>query len=85
MTDVAVGAANVGKLTAVLVAGGGGMVGVAKDGDCVDMACTVRAAAVNTAFGSSVAGALEGRLQAASIKMMSNSKEMIRIFDILFS
>jgi hypothetical protein len=53
---------------------------------CVDIACTVNAAAVNTALGSSVAGAAEGRLQAASIKIIINNKETKRVFlDILFS
>jgi hypothetical protein len=50
------------------------------------MACTVSAAAVNTAFGSSVAGALDGRLQAASIKiMMNNIKTKWMRLDILVS
>jgi hypothetical protein len=77
---------NVGKLAAVFVAGGGGSVGVLNGVACVDMACTVRAAAVNTAFGSSVAGAREGRLQAASIKIIASKREMKRmLFNILFS
>jgi hypothetical protein len=50
------------------------------------MACTVNAAAVNTAFGSSVAGAAEGRLQAARIKIIINKRETKRKFlNILFS
>jgi hypothetical protein len=84
--DVEVGRGRVGKLTAVFVAGGGGSVGVLNGVACVDMACTVRAAAVNTAFGSSVAGAREGRLQAASIKIITNKREMKRmLLNILFS
>jgi hypothetical protein len=86
---VDVGRARVGKLTAVFVAKGGGRVGVTKGVawvDCVDMACTVKAAAVNTAFGSSVAGALDGRLQAARTKIIRNKPETMRMFlDILFS
>ncbi len=65
-----------GKLTAVLVAAGGGMVGVLKGVTWVvanvDMACTVSAAAVNTALGSSVAGLLVGRLQAERINRIMN-------------
>jgi hypothetical protein len=69
-----------------LVASGGAKVGVLNPVDCVDMACTVNAAAVNTAFGSSVAGACDGRLQAASIKMkMKNGAIKRNVFDILFS
>src|SRR5574338_825340 len=88
---VAVGRASVGKLAAeVLVGAGGGMVGVLNGVTCVvekvDMACTVSAAAVNTALGSSVAGLLVGRLQAARIKMIMNRIEAKRIIlDILFS
>jgi len=86
---VEVGSARVGKLTAVFVANGGGRVGVTNGVACVDsvdMACTVKAAAVNTAFGSSVAGALDGRLQAARIKIMRNKPETKRmLLDILFS
>jgi len=77
---------NVGKLTAVFVAGGGGIVGVLNGVAWVDIACTVKAAAVNTALGSSVAGAREGRLQAASRKIMANNTEMKRmLLNILFS
>jgi hypothetical protein len=88
---VAVGRARVGKvLTEVLVAAGGGMVGVLKGVTWVvanvDMAWTVIAAAVNTAFGSSVAGLLVGRLQAERIKRMMNKMETGRtILGILFS
>jgi hypothetical protein len=54
--------------------------------DVVDIAWTVSAAAVNTAFGSSVAGALDGRLQAVNKKiMMSNSVAIRALVDILFS
>jgi len=87
---VAVGTARVGKLTEVLVAKGGGMVGVLNGVTCVvanvDIAWTVIAAAVNTAFGSSVAGLLVGRLQAERIKMIMNRMEKGRaILSILFS
>ena len=81
-----VGRASVGKLTEVFVANGGARVGVLNGVGCVDMACTVNAAAVNTAFGASVAGAWEGRLQAASIKIkMKNGAIKRIILDILFS
>jgi hypothetical protein len=87
---VAVGRARVGKLAAVLVAAGGGMVGVLKGVTCVvenvDIACTVSAAAVNTALGSSVAGLLEGRLQAERINKIINRMEIGRtILNILIS
>jgi hypothetical protein len=89
-TTVAVGSASVGNGTAVLVACGAGSVGVLNDEtgvteDVVDMACTVNAAAVKTALGSSVAGVFDGRLQAASRKMMMNNMETERtVFNILF-
>jgi len=83
---VGVGRARVGKLTAVFVARGGARVGVLNGVAWVDMACTVKAAAVNTAFGSSVAGAFDGKIQAASIKMTINNRETKRmVLDILFS
>ena len=85
-TAVAEGRTRVGILTAVFVAGGGGRVKVLNGVACVDMACTVNAAAVNTAFGASVAGACDGRLQAASIKMnIKNGAIKRMILDILFS
>jgi hypothetical protein len=50
------------------------------------MACTVIAAAVNTALGSSVAGLLVGRLQAERINRIMNNRETGRtIFGILIS
>jgi hypothetical protein len=50
------------------------------------MACTVNAAAVNTAFGSSVAGLLVGRLQAERINRIMNRMETGRtILGILIS
>jgi hypothetical protein len=50
----------------------------------VDIACTVNAAAVNTALGSSVAGAREGRLHAESTNMMAVKIETIwAVFNIL--
>jgi hypothetical protein len=64
----------------------GGRVGVLNATGWVNWACTVNAAAVNTAFGSSVAGALEGRLHAESINMMTvKIKRLGPIFDIRFS
>jgi hypothetical protein len=90
---VEVGRARVGKLTEVLVAAGGGRVGVTNGVSrlpvgvaCVDIAWTVSAAAVKTAFGSSVAGEFEGRLQAVRIRIKMNKIETGRaIFNILFS
>jgi hypothetical protein len=88
---VAVGRASVGKLLMdVLVAAGGGMVGVLKGVTWVvanvDMACTVKAAAVKTALGSSVAGLLVGRLQAERINRIMNKIETGRtILGILIS
>ncbi len=90
---VEVGSARVGNLTEVFVAAGGGRVGVTNGvsrllvGEaCVDSAWTVSAAAVNTALGSSVAGAFDGRLQAVTIKIMMKSMETGRIIlDILIS
>jgi hypothetical protein len=88
---VAVGRASVGKLIEVLVeAAGGGMVGVLKGVTGVvanvDMACTVIAAAVNTALGSSVAVLLDGRLQAERINRIMNVRETGRtILSILIS
>jgi len=83
-TGVEDGSARVGKDTAVLVAGGGGSVGVLNGVTCVDMACTVSAAAVNTALGSSVAGELDGRLHAESMNMMAVKIEIKRaVFNIL--
>ena len=55
-----------------------GRVGVLNDKDGVSCACMVCAAAVNTAFGSSVAGALDGRLHAESI-MITVKIEMLRM------
>jgi hypothetical protein len=64
----------------------GGRVGVLNATGWVNWACTVKAAAVNTAFGSSVAGALEGKLHAESINMMTvKIKRLGPIFDIRFS
>jgi hypothetical protein len=83
-TGVDEGSASVGKDAGVFVTGGGGRVNVLNGVACVDMACTVNAAAVNTAFGSSVAGAREGRLHAESMNMMTAIIETIRaVFNIL--
>ncbi len=93
-TGVAVGNASVGKADTVLVAWGAGRVGVLKVnpdvGEAwVDIACTVSAAAVKTRLGSSVAGALEGRLHAASKNRMMNKMEtkraLLYILDLLIS
>jgi hypothetical protein len=69
-----VGAAGVRKADTVFVERGagrvGGKVGVLNGMDWVNCACTVCAAAVNTAFGSPVAVALDGRLHAESIKII---------------
>jgi hypothetical protein len=78
---------SVGRDTAaVFVAGGGGRVGVLNGVDWFNCACTVKAAAVKMAFGSSVAGVFEGRLQAEKANTTINEMEMMRTdLDILFS
>ena len=68
---VELGLARVG-MDKVLVAKAGGRVGVLNGTDCVNWACTVCAAAVKTAFGSSVTGALDGRLHAESINIITD-------------
>jgi len=82
---VEVGSARVGKEDpAVLVAKAGGRVGVLNGTDWVNWACTVCAAAVKTAFGSSVAGVLDGRLHAESTNMKTVKIKAWRInLDIL--
>jgi hypothetical protein len=76
---VAVGAGGrVGTITEVFVGIVSGSVGVLKGTDCVIWACTVRAAAVSTAFGCSVAGAFDGRLHAETIKMITVKMEILR-------
>jgi hypothetical protein len=87
---VAVGIASVGNGTDVFVACGAGRVGVLNvrpgvGDDWVDMACTVNAAAVNTTLGSSVAGARDGRLQAASKNRMINKIERTRTLFIILN
>jgi hypothetical protein len=70
----------------VVVTAGAGRVSVLKGTDRVIWACTVSAAAVNTALGSSVTGAFDGRLQAESIKMMAVKIETLRAtLGIVFS
>ena len=69
---------KVGKETEVFVAAGKGRVGVLNGTDWVNCACTVKAAAVKTAFGSWVGVAFDGRLHAATIKMIIISKERLR-------
>jgi hypothetical protein len=85
-----VGAARVGRADTVFVERGedrvGGKVGVLNGAGCVNWACTVNAAAVNTAFGSSVADALDGRLHAESVNMIAVKIKMLgTILDIRFS
>jgi hypothetical protein len=76
---VAVGAGgSVGAGAEVFVGKVSGSVGVLKGIDCVICACTVRAAAVSTALGPSVAGAFDGRLHADSIKMITTKTERLR-------
>ena len=70
---------KVGTDKGVFVATDNGKVGVLKGSDCVNCAWTVSAAAVNTAFDASVGvAALEGRLQAESIKMRTVRIEEMR-------
>jgi hypothetical protein len=61
-----VAAAVVGRVIAVFVGCAGGNVGVLKGvaSESDSWACTVKAACVKTAFGSSVGWAFEGKLQA---------------------
>ena len=85
--DVAVGRDRVGKeATAVFVGSAGGKVGVFNGTDWVNCACTVSAAAVKTASGSSVAGALEGKLHAERTNRTTLNTDAMRInLDILLS
>jgi len=74
-----VAAGNVGTERAVLVATDNGKVGVLNGTDRVNCACTVSAAAVNTAFDSAVGVvALEGKLQAERMKMITVRMEKMR-------
>jgi len=83
---VEMGRTGVGEATGVFVDTIAGRVGVLNDKDGVICACMVCAAAVNTTFGSSVAGALDGRLQAASINRITVNIKALRMkLDILFS
>ena len=84
---VGAGRTGVGKEAAeVFVGRMEGRVGVLNDRVGVICACTVRAAAVNTTFGSSVAGVLDGKLHAESINMMTVNIEVLRMsLCILFS
>ena len=69
-TDKAVFVATMGKV---------GVLNCVDGTDCVNCACTVRAAAVNTALASGVGVvALEGRLHAESIKMKEVRIEKMR-------
>jgi hypothetical protein len=62
-----------------LVATDNGSVGVLNGTDCVNCACTVRAAAVNTALDWAVGvAALDGKLHAASMKMKTIRMEGMR-------
>ena len=86
---VEVGRTTVGREAAVFVETIDGSVGVLKDNvgvSGVSCACMVWAAAVNTRLGSSVAGALDGKLHAESINMIMVKIEVLRIsLYILFS
>jgi hypothetical protein len=75
-----VAAGSVGTDKAVFVATDKGKVGVLNGTDCVNCACTVRAAAVNTAFDSAVGvtGELDGKLHAERIRMITVKKERLR-------
>ena len=87
---VAIGAA-VGSVTAVLVGGGGGSVRVLKGAACVNCACTVNAAAVNTTFGSLGSGVadFDGRLQAeimsVNILIIEIRRKILNIFSPEFA
>lgn len=84
---VGAGRTGVGnEATVVFVATMDGRVGVLNDSVGVNCACMVCAAAVNTTFGSSVAGALDGKLHAETINMITVNIEVLRIsLYILFS
>ena len=69
---------KVGNDANVFVGAGGGRVSVLNGTDCVICACTVSAAAVNTAFGCSVAGVFDGKLHAESIKMITARMEILQ-------
>jgi hypothetical protein len=74
-----VAAGSVGTDKGVLVTTDSGSVGVLNGTVLVSCACTVRAAAVNTALASAVGvAALEGKLQAESMKMKTISMERMR-------
>jgi hypothetical protein len=74
-----VAAGSVGTDKGVLLATDSGSVGVLNGTAFVSWACTVRAAAVNTALACSVGvAALDGRLQAESMKMKTVKMERMR-------
>jgi hypothetical protein len=74
-----VAAGNVGTDSAVLVATDKGKVGVLNGTDWVNWACTVRAAAVKTAFDSLVGvTAFDGRLHAESRRIITVRMERTR-------
>jgi len=75
-----VAAGSVGTDRAVFVATDNGKVGVLNGTDCVNCACTVRAAAVKTAFASlvGVTAAPEGKLHAERIRTVSVRMERMR-------
>jgi hypothetical protein len=69
----------VGTDKGVLVTTESGSVGVLNGTVLVNWACTVRAAAVNTALDCAVGvAALDGKLHAASMKMKTSRMERIR-------
>jgi hypothetical protein len=70
-------------IATVLVGCTGGRVGVLKGASWVDCACTVKAAAVNTTFGSGV-GEADGRLQAERMSTKILTIDRIRkVFNML--
>jgi hypothetical protein len=74
-------------VTAVLVGGGGGRVGVLNGAAWVNCACTVSAAAVNTTFGSLgfCVAALDGKLHAEIMSTEMLKIEMMRKVLNIFS
>jgi hypothetical protein len=87
---VDVAGANVGRDAAVFVGCGGGRVGVLNWAGVVawpNCACNVNAACVYIASGSSVSGALEGRLHAERMNMnrVPEIKKVRMNLDMIFS
>jgi hypothetical protein len=73
-------------VTAVLVGGGGGSVGVENGAACVNWACTVNAAAVNTTFGSLgfgvavPAGKLHAVIMSTKTLIIERRRKILNIF-----